>query len=229
MNNNENLVSVIMSVYNSENTIEKAIESIVNQSYKNLELLLNDDSSTDNTYNICKTYSNKYENIKLFSNKTNQGLTNSLNKLLNSAQGKLIARQDGDDFSDVNRLELQIKYLQKNNLDACGTRARVIDSEKTIPGLKFYLPLNITMKFKNPFIHGTLLIKNRILQKLGGYDSKFKYSQDYKLMKDLIDSGYKISIMKQKLYNLNIEGNISTLNKVEQEYYAKCVRKNLNP
>jgi hypothetical protein len=48
-------------------------------------------------------------------------------------------------------------------------------------------------------------------------------------MKDLIDQGYKISIMKQKLYNLNMEGNISSLNKVEQEYYAKCVRKNLSP
>ena len=229
MENNQSLVSIIMSVYNSENTLEKCLESIVNQSYRNVELLLNDDSSTDNTYNICKSYSDKYENIKLYSNPTNQGLTYSLNKLLNLAQGALIARQDGDDFSDENRLELQIKYLQQKNLDACTTRAKVINSEKTIPGLKFYLPLNISMKYRNPFIHGTLLVKNRILKKLGGYDSRFKYSQDYKLMKDLIDQGYKISIMKQKLYNLNMEGNISSLNKVEQEYYAKCVRKNLSP
>ena len=100
MENNQSLVSIIMSVYNSEKTLEKCLDSIVNQSYKNIELLLNDDCSTDNTYNICKNYSDKYENIKLYSNPTNQGLTRSLNKLLNLAQGALIARQDGDYFSD---------------------------------------------------------------------------------------------------------------------------------
>ena len=105
----------------------------------------------------------------------------------------------------------------------------VLKSGKTLPGLKYYLPINLTMKYRNPFIHGTLVIKKRILKKLGGYNSNFKYSQDYKLIKDLIDEGYKISIMKQKLYNLNMEGNISSLKKVEQEYYAKCVRKNINP
>jgi len=229
MENNQHLVSVIMSVYNSEKTLEKCLNSIVNQSYKNLELLLNDDHSTDNTYKICKSYSDKYENIKLYRNSTNQGLTFSLNKLINLAEGTLIARQDGDDFSNLNRLELQIKYLQQKNLDACTSRARVIKSGKTLPGLKYYLPINLTMKYKNPFIHGTLVIKKRILKKLGGYNSNFKYSQDYKLIKDLIDEGYKISIMKQKLYNLNMEGNISSLKKVEQEYYAKCVRKNINP
>ena len=61
MENNQSLVSIIMSVYNSENTLEKCLDSIVNQSYKNVELLLNDDSSTDSTYNICKSYSDKYE------------------------------------------------------------------------------------------------------------------------------------------------------------------------
>ena len=223
------LISVLLSVHNDETNINKAIESILTQKYENIELLLIDDASTDSTYDVCKEYSDIDSRIKLFKNNENQGLTKSLNKLIKESNGVFIARQDSDDISYNDRLVDQYNLLINSDFHACTSLAKIKGTTRVLPGFTKYLSPNITMKFKNPFIHGTLLIKNRILEKLGGYDSKFKYSQDYKLMKDLIDSGYKISIMKQKLYNLNMEGNISTLNKVEQEYYAKCVRKNLNP
>tara|TARA_B100001996_G_C18478354_1_gene522790 strand:- start:531 stop:788 length:258 start_codon:yes stop_codon:yes gene_type:complete len=85
------------------------------------------------------------------------------------------------------------------------------------------------MKFKNPFIHGTLLIKKKVLNDLGNYDEKFIYSQDYKLFFDFLNSGYKIKNLNKILYYLNMENNISTNFSSEQKYYADCVRKNISP
>ena len=73
------------------------------------------------------------------------------------------------------------------------------------------------------------MIKSNVLKSLGSYDENFYYSQDYKLMKDFIKNGYKIKILKRVLYQLNMEKNISEIYKKEQEYFASCVRKNINP
>ena len=85
------------------------------------------------------------------------------------------------------------------------------------------------MKFKNPFIHGTLFIKKSILLDVGKYDENFYYAQDYKLMKTLIDNNYKFKIFRKTLYELNMENNISTNKRSEQNYYANCVKKNMIP
>ena len=85
------------------------------------------------------------------------------------------------------------------------------------------------MKYKNPFIHGTLLIKKSIMEDIGLYDENFYYAQDYKLMKDLIKKNYKFKIINECLYFLNMKNNISTLKKDEQKYYSECVRKNIVP
>ena len=85
------------------------------------------------------------------------------------------------------------------------------------------------IKFRNPFIHGSLLIKSNVLNDIGNYDERFYYSQDYKLMSDLIKQNKKIKTLRQPLYNLNLKNNISSKNAEEQEYFAKCVRLNKNP
>ena len=100
---------------------------------------------------------------------------------------------------------------------------------KKIPRSSHYLPKKIVMKFKNPFIHGTLFIKKSILLDVGKYDENFYYAQDYKLMKTLIDNNYKFKIFRKPLYELNMENNISTNKRSEQNYYANCVKKNMIP
>tara|TARA_Y100000992_G_scaffold66261_1_gene40939 strand:+ start:1010 stop:1699 length:690 start_codon:yes stop_codon:yes gene_type:complete len=223
------LISVIMSTYNSEKTIETAIESILNQSYSNFELLITDDFSSDSTVDKIKKYVNSKNNIYLFENKYNVGLTKNLNFLIKKSKGKYIARQDADDQSLVNRLEVQLKMMNKYNLDFCSTRAIIKNSNNLIPNLSFYLPNELVMKFKNPFIHGTLLISKKIMVDIGYYDENFYYSQDFKLMKDLISKKYKYKFLKKPYYVLNTENNISTLNKEQQKYYADCVRNNITP
>ena len=116
-------ISVIMSVYNSNNSLKDSIESILNQTYENLELLICDDVSSDKSYDVCLGYEKNDSRVRILRNNRNIGLTKSLNKLIKEAKGEIIARQDADDTSEPDRLEKQIKCLVGNELDVCTTRA----------------------------------------------------------------------------------------------------------
>tara|TARA_Y100000768_G_scaffold167128_1_gene125142 strand:+ start:2246 stop:2935 length:690 start_codon:yes stop_codon:yes gene_type:complete len=222
-------VSILMSAYNAQNSIEKSLNSLIDQTYQEIEILIADDGSTDQTEKICYDYSNNYSNIFLFKNEKNIGLTKSLNLLIKKSKGEYIARQDADDISDTRRIEKQLDYLSKYNLDAVTCRAKTINENRTIPNFSYYLPKKILMYFKNPYIHGTLLIKKNIIEEMNCYNEKFYFAQDYKLMTDLHSAGKKIKIMKEQLYYLNMKDNISSNNYQEQQYFAKCVRKGIEP
>jgi len=210
-------VSVLMSVYNEEEKVGNSIESILNQTYKNFEFLILDDCSTDLTYQILKDYENKDKRIKIYQNTENLGLTRSLNILAKKSKGDILARQDADDLSLENRFSEQLKFLDK--FDAVVSRARIQGKNNKIPGYSFYIPFKIIRKFKNPYIHGTLIINKKIFDSIGGYDENFKYSQDFKLFIDIISHGYKIKNLNQVLYLLNIKDNLSSKFKKEQEIY----------
>ena len=226
---NSDLISVIMSTYNSEETVKKSIESIISQSYQNFELLIIDDASTDNTFKIISPYKAKYKNIKIFQNQKNIGLTKCLNILLEKTQGEYIARQDDDDISINIRLENQLKIIKTKNLDFCTTRAITSPGGRSRPRFAHYLPQKVLINYKNPFVHGTLMIKKNTITEIGGYDENFYYSQDYKLMYDLLKKGYKFKTLREKLYILNTKNNLSTLKKNEQNYYATCVKNKIKP
>ena len=224
-----NKISVIMSAFNCENTIEKSINSILNQTYENFEFLITDDNSTDHTSEIIKNMKKNDSRIMFYQNTKNIGLTKSLNKLLSISSGSFIARQDADDLSLENRFDLQLEHIEKYNLDGCTTLATSLQSNEVIHKYKNLLPSKLVIKFKNPFIHGSLILKNEILKSIGGYDERFLYAQDYKLMNDILKKVYKVKIMKKNLYILNTINNISSNFRNEQQYFANCVRKDLNP
>ena len=90
---------MIMSIYNNERTLKSSINSILEQTYQDFELLIMDDNSTDKSYDILKEYESKDSRIRIFRNEKNLGLTKSLNILIANSQGDFIARQDGDDKS----------------------------------------------------------------------------------------------------------------------------------
>ena len=229
MQNNLNLVSVVMSAYNSESSISESIESILNQSYQNIEFLIIDDCSTDRTADVIESYLEKNKNIKFTKNKTNLGLTKSLNILIKKSSGQYIARQDADDISLHHRVQEQMQLLKSNNLDFCTTRAIIKDSMKLIPGVSSFLPKKIVLKFKNPFIHGTLLAKKTVINEIGNYDENFIYAQDYKLFYDLLKYNYNFKVILKPQYILNIKNNISENKRIEQNYFADCVRKKITP
>ena len=224
---NNDKVSVLLSVFNNENTILESLNSILNQTYRNLEVLVIDDGSSDKTLKKIETVKDK--RLLIFKNTKNIGLTKSLNLLIAKANGNYIARQDADDVSDKHRIESQIMYLKKYNLDACTTRAYIKNTTKVIPNFSYYLPQKLVVKIKNPFIHGTLLISKSVLNRIGNYNENFIYAQDYKLFTDLLKNDYKIGTIKKSLYCLNMTENISNIKKNEQKYFADCVRKGISP
>lgn len=223
------MISVIMSVYNDEYNVKLAIESILNQSFRDFEFLIMNDCSSDNTFEICNEYSKLDNRIKVYQNDKNIGLTKSLNKLLSFAKGDFIARQDSDDISLSERFFKQINFISENSLDGSTTRAIIKNSLKVTPNKSIYLPKKIIMKIKNPFIHGSLILRRNLLNKMGGYDEKFYYAQDFKLLNDLIQNDYKLKILKEALYVLNQSDNISTKFKDKQKFYADCVKKGISP
>lgn len=109
-------ISVIMGIYNCADTLPESIESIINQTFKDWELILCDDGSSDNTYQVARQYKAKYpEKIVLLRNKKNRGLNYTLNRCLRAAKGEFIARMDGDDRCPVNRFTKELEVLRRES------------------------------------------------------------------------------------------------------------------
>lgn len=129
--NNDNvspLVTVLLPVYNGEETLDIAIKSIVDQSYNNIELVIIDDGSTDGSKEIARHYINK--NTKLIENRVNSGLSSSLNTGVDIAGGAFIARMDQDDICHPKRIEKQVEFMQENpNIDLLATSTLVFQAE----------------------------------------------------------------------------------------------------
>ena len=218
-----------MSVMNNGSSVVESIESILDQTYENFEFLILDDFSNDDTFKIIKEYEKIDDRIKVFKNDKNLGLTKSLNILISNAKGSLIARQDGDDVSYKNRFKKQIYYFQNSDYDFCVSRAKTKQSGKVLPKFSYYIPSVLISNFKNPFVHGTLMIKKDTLLEIGSYNESYYYAQDFKLFKDLLNRNKKFKYIKEPLYRLNTENNISTLKKVEQDFYSNLVKRNQHP
>lgn len=222
-------ISVIMSVYNSDSFVGSSIQSILDQTFNDFEFLIYNDGSTDKTLELLTSFSDSDKRITIISSRQNIGLTKSLNKLVQLSKGSILARQDADDISFPDRLKIQYDKLISNNLDAVYSRAVRENNKSKIPGISYYLPKKILIKYKNPYIHGTLLIKKEVLKAVGCYDEKFYYSQDYKLAYDLQIQKYRIGNISRPLYKLNTSNNISTLYSKKQKYYADCVKRQIEP
>ena len=126
----DEVISVIVPCYNVEKYVSKCIESIINQTYKNLEIILIDDNSTDKTYEILEIYKEKDNRIKLLKNDINKGAAYSRNRALNEAKGKYIGFVDSDDYIDSNFYEVMIDSILKNNSDISICDFKIVYEDK---------------------------------------------------------------------------------------------------
>ena len=221
---NEPIISVIMPVFNGGDLLNKAIESILGQTFENFEFIIINDGSTDETAEVVRGYASSDSRI-IFIDQDNIGLTKSLNKAIKTSKGNYIARMDADDVSALNRFETQMEWMKGGKYDLCCSRTYLLNSNRISPGLSYYMPKRIQMFFRNPFIHGTFLIKRKALDIVGLYDEDFIYSQDYKLICDFYRNNLKIKYIKQPLYFTNTPpGSIGVSKKVEQNYFAERVK-----
>ncbi len=133
------LVSVIMPVYNAGRFVEKAVESILAQTYKNIELIIVDDFSTDNTYSLLSSLAKKDRRIKLFRNEKNLGVSNTVKLTIDKATGEFLARMDADDVAFANRIYKQVDYLTAHtDVVAVGGQCQVIDEKGKVIGTKTF-------------------------------------------------------------------------------------------
>ena len=180
--NNYPLVSILVTVYNSEKYIRSTIESIKKQSYKNWELIIINDCSTDSTFSILKKYSSN--RIKIINLKRNIGPYLALAKNFRRCHGKYIAFLDSDDIMHVERLSSQVIELENNkNIGLVATWFRVIDYKgKVIKLSKFPATdeeFNNIFPCQNLICNSSVMFRKKIINKINFYNKSFFYSNDY--------------------------------------------------
>jgi glycosyltransferase involved in cell wall biosynthesis len=179
-------ISIIMPVYNGEVFLKKAIESILNQTYRDFELIITYDESSDNSLDIISKYIKNDSRIILLKGQK-RGLLKSLNDAIKISSGEYIARMDADDESDSFRLENQLEFIEKNNLDICGGHCLLLDKNGKINGLNV-VPIShkmctLSLLFKVPFAHPSVMIRKRFLDEnfLEYGQSKYQIAEDLDL------------------------------------------------
>jgi glycosyltransferase involved in cell wall biosynthesis len=177
-------VSVVLAVFNGEAFIQKAIESVLNQVYQNLELIIINDGSTDKTAEIIGQY--KDHRVRIVTNDENLKLIASLNKGLQIAQGEFIARLDADDICHKDRFAIQVGFLKENpNIGLVASGYKMFDAKGRERVKSESLDADVVkqvLRFVNPIRHSSVMFrKNLILDELQAYDKNFKHAEDYEL------------------------------------------------
>jgi glycosyltransferase involved in cell wall biosynthesis len=180
------IVSVILPAYNSGQFLAPAIESILNQTYKNFELIIVDDCSTDKTWEVIQDFSRKDNRIVPLKNDTNLREAKTLNRGIATARGKYIARMDHDDWSYPYRLEQQLVFMEAHpEVGVCGGAMDVCDENLQPQGRRHYELTDEEIRKKIfrycPFCHPTIMMRRDVLDKSGLYDHNFYPPDDYEL------------------------------------------------
>ena len=179
-------VSVLMCVYNGEAYLKQAINSILNQTFKDFEFVIVDDGSTDSSWQILTEYKKRDSRIALIQNEENIGLEKSLNKGLAATTGKYIARQDADDISLPHRLQLQVDFLENHSeIGALSSFTEFIDSKGSVIR-KSEVPtdpesIQSLLLLRNCVWHSSITMRRNLIEKLGGYNENMLYAEDYEL------------------------------------------------
>lgn len=212
-------VSILMPVYNAERYIAQALESIIYQDYKDWELILINDGSTDRSDEIIREYED--ERIYYINNPQNLKLIKTLNKGIDYCDGDYIARMDADDIMVSDRLKHQVDFMDAHpDYLMCGTNAIVVDSEgnKTgeIKNLTDNDMLQINLLFSVPFIHPTVMVRKEVLQ-ANRYDEAYVHIEDYELWCRIAKLGKVANTNKNLLAYRWHNANISVIHNQEQK------------
>ena len=196
-------ISVIMSVYNGEDYISEAVDSVLGQSFADFELIVINDCSTDKTGEILEGYSARDSRVKVHTNEVNLRLPSSLNKAISLACGKYIARMDADDICLPDRLEKQYAFMEshpdvalsscrfmtlKNGVIASGGCGGRTDNES----------IKALLLVTNPILHPGIIAKAEVIRELG-YDKSFTCTEDMELWSRFVTSQNKIEIQPEYL------------------------------
>lgn len=224
-------ISVLTGVFNGNGQqVAEAIESILNQTFSNFEYIIIDDGSNEDISNLLCHYYLRDSRIRLFRNKSNIGLTRSLNIGLHAATGQYIARMDADDICYPTRLNLQLAFLEANPTVALvGARFDELINGEIIPQrLPFVIgneALRNSLIHFNPFCHSTIMARRKLLIELGGYDESYRYAQDYEFWLRLA-ARYPVANLDVPLLLRRMEDGVSVRQEQSQRKFAIRARFN---
>ena len=208
---NRPLISVLMSIYNCESTLEEAVSCIHNQTYTNWELILIDDCSFDDTYNLAKRIAETDDRIKLFKNDRNLTLAPTLNGCLEKASGEYIARMDGDDICALDRFEKEITFLENHPEYALVSCQMDLFDDNGVYGTVKYKEKPEKSDFANgsPICHAGCMMRKSVIDELKGYDvsTEKERIEDYDLWIRMYQAGYKAYNLQEVLYSMRDDRN----------------------
>lgn len=196
-----NRLTVFMPVYNAERFLEEAIESILDQTYREFTFLIIDDGSTDNSHKILEYYKEKDERVILYENKRNKGICYTRNRGLKLCETEYIAFMDADDIAPLQRLEKEVDFLDSHSeLAGVGGIAQSInEAGDVISGMSplFQNPdyIKANMMFENTLANGSVMLRTNIYKKYGIQYRNREYAEDYWFFSEYLQYG--------KIGNLN--------------------------
>ena len=205
------LISVLMGVYNCAATVEEAVQSIIDQTITDWELIICDDGSADNTYEVVKALAEKEKRIVLIRNERNMGLAPTLNNCLRIARGTYTARMDGDDICAPDRFEKELPVLEADPDCAVVSCGMLSFDEAGVYGQFDYpeKPDKTDFFRMSPFCHAGCMMRREILQELGGYreSDDVQRFEDYDLWYRLYKAGYYGRNLPEPLYSMRDDRN----------------------
>lgn len=222
-------ISIIMGMYNCADTLDEAIESILNQTYTGWKMIMCDDASSDNTYQVAEKYVEKYpDKFILIKNEKNMGLNYTLNHCLKYADTKYVARMDGDDISLPERFEKEIDFLKSNPEYAIVSAQMECFDENGVFGksggsgeaYKENIPKN------TPFCHAPCMVLKEAFDDVGGYSvsKKLLRVEDYELWVKMYAKGYKGYNLPEVLYMMRDDRNATKRRKFRYRINEAYVR-----
>lgn len=218
-------ISVLMGIFNCANTLEQAVNAIKNQSYSNWELILCDDGSSDNTYNVAESFAKQDDRIVLLRNESNLGLNKTLNNCLAVATGDYIARMDGDDDCLPDRFEKQVLFLKTHKEYSIVSSHMALFDERGEWGITKSpeYPTAEQVVIGNPICHAPVMIRKECVDSVGGYteDNRMLRVEDVNLWIKLYSKGYKAYNIQEPLYRMRNDQN--ALNRRKYKYRVNSV------
>lgn len=231
MRNNEckELISILMPTYNVEKFVEEAVQSILVQTYKNFELIIVDDCSTDETFEILQRLATEDDRIRLFRNKVNSKICKTLNRAFAHAKGEFICRMDGDDVSTPERLEVLKEFIDKHpDVSLVGSNMITIDEDGREVSRKRYIRTNRYIQWGNhyqPCVAHIWLAKRKVYDALYGY-REVPYVEDWDFLLRGQNKGFHYANVDEFIYKCRIRnGNTGTTNGLRQRKAGRYVLK----
>lgn len=216
MSSTQPLVSVIMPVYNNDQYVRNAIESVLAQTYNNFEFIIIDDCSTDDSFSVIESYAKRDKRIKSYRNLSNKKVVETRNKgfLLTNPESKYYAIMDSDDVCEHERLQQQVSFLERMpEHGVVGSNLTLIDEGSNIIGQREYpssdYKIRQTMLLKNCIANPAVMIRADVIRVIGAYNLKYDNGRVYDRARDYdlwmrVLSEYKIANIKKPLLKYRI-------------------------